>query len=132
MPKITAHKDKDRPLVQDVVKQYADVNPQKLRQIGVNHDIAHAKGLDAQDIESLKSLQQTAKQPEKRRRPSEMKIKIEVVQDSNEEESKPREPSVVKFVGLSESSKKVAPDPEQPAKDTETGMYVLAKSRYMY
>jgi hypothetical protein len=44
LPKIAATRDKDKPLVEDVVKKAAEENPQKLRQIGLNYDIAHAKG----------------------------------------------------------------------------------------
>ena len=44
LPKILAQHDPSRPLVEDVVREYAQKNPQKLRQIGVNHDVANAKG----------------------------------------------------------------------------------------
>lgn len=44
LPKITAtRKDGAKP-VEEVVKQYADSNPQKLRQIGMQYDLAHARG----------------------------------------------------------------------------------------
>lgn len=45
MPKIEAKRDPDAPEVHEVVKKAAERNPQKLRQIGLNYDIANAKGL---------------------------------------------------------------------------------------
>src|ERR1700753_591003 len=44
LPKIVAKRNTDSPLVEDVVKKAALENPQKLRQIGLNYDMAHAKG----------------------------------------------------------------------------------------
>lgn len=44
VPKIVATRDADAPEVQDVVKKVAEKNPQKLRQIGMNYDIANARG----------------------------------------------------------------------------------------
>ncbi|KAJ9605055.1 hypothetical protein H2200_010445 [Cladophialophora chaetospira] len=44
LPKISATRDTSKPVVEDVVKKAAEENPQKLRQIGLNYDIAHAKG----------------------------------------------------------------------------------------
>jgi chemotaxis protein histidine kinase CheA len=45
LPKIVASKDDSAPEVYDVVRKLADRNPQKLRQIGLNYDIANAKGV---------------------------------------------------------------------------------------
>src|ERR1700761_770392 len=53
LPKILASRYSDKPAVEDVVKRYADQNPQKLRQLGVNHDIANAKGLGPEDMLQL-------------------------------------------------------------------------------
>jgi hypothetical protein len=44
LPKIAATKNADANVVEAVVKRAAIANPQKLRQIGLNYDIAHAKG----------------------------------------------------------------------------------------
>ena len=45
----------DKSSVEDVVKRNVDQNPQKLRQIGLNYDIAHAKGgFDEQKAENKK------------------------------------------------------------------------------
>ena len=45
LPKVAAIKIPNKPEVQDVVKELAEKNPQKLRQIGMNYDIANAKGV---------------------------------------------------------------------------------------
>ncbi|KAH0553461.1 hypothetical protein GP486_006468 [Trichoglossum hirsutum] len=44
LPKILASRDPDEDAVEDVVKKWAEKKPQKLRQIGLNYDLAHAKG----------------------------------------------------------------------------------------
>ncbi|USP75545.1 hypothetical protein yc1106_02819 [Curvularia clavata] len=45
VPKIVATRDSDVPEAIDVVKKLAMRNPQKLRQIGMNYDMANAKGV---------------------------------------------------------------------------------------
>jgi hypothetical protein len=45
LPKIEASRDADVPDVPEVVTKLAERNPQKLRQIGLNYDIANAKGV---------------------------------------------------------------------------------------
>ncbi|EOD43606.1 putative calpain family cysteine protease protein [Neofusicoccum parvum UCRNP2] len=45
IPKIVATKDEDKDPVQDVVKEWAEKKPQKLRQIGLNYDFAHSKAI---------------------------------------------------------------------------------------
>jgi hypothetical protein len=45
LPKIEAARDADVPDVPEVVTKLAERNPQKLRQIGLNYDIANAKGV---------------------------------------------------------------------------------------
>ncbi|KAK4644612.1 hypothetical protein QC761_306400 [Podospora bellae-mahoneyi] len=44
LPKVTAERCDWRDQVQDVVKKWADKNPSKLRQVGMQYDLAHAKG----------------------------------------------------------------------------------------
>ncbi|KAI9867798.1 MAG: hypothetical protein M1813_007620 [Trichoglossum hirsutum] len=44
LPKILASRDPTEAAVEDVVKKWAEKKPQKLRQIGLNYDLAHAKG----------------------------------------------------------------------------------------
>jgi hypothetical protein len=43
LPKILAWRNKAKATVEDVVKKAAEKKPQKLRQIGLNYDLAHAK-----------------------------------------------------------------------------------------
>ncbi|KLU81664.1 calpain-9 [Magnaporthiopsis poae ATCC 64411] len=44
IPKITATRDADKKLVENIVQECAEKCPQKLRQIGMQYDLAHAKG----------------------------------------------------------------------------------------
>lgn len=44
LPKVTATRIEDWPLVEDVVEMSARRKPQKLRQIGMQYDLSHAKG----------------------------------------------------------------------------------------
>lgn len=44
LPKVTASRRDESKSVEQVVKEYADKNPQKLRQIGMQYDLAHARG----------------------------------------------------------------------------------------
>ncbi|OCL07335.1 hypothetical protein AOQ84DRAFT_295289, partial [Glonium stellatum] len=48
VPKIAALKSPAKPEVQDVVREWAGRNPQKLRQVGMNYDVANAKGAEAE------------------------------------------------------------------------------------
>lgn len=56
LPKISATRDKTKPEVKDVVTTAAEENPQKLRQIGLNYDIAHAKGGFPGETETMKPM----------------------------------------------------------------------------
>lgn len=44
LPKILATRDREKKMVEDVVKEWVEKNPQKLRQVGMSYDLAHAKG----------------------------------------------------------------------------------------
>lgn len=44
LPKITATRNKDANPIGKLVEYFADKNPQKLRQVGMQYDLAHAKG----------------------------------------------------------------------------------------
>jgi hypothetical protein len=60
LPKISAHRNTSKPEVESVVKFAAENNPQKLRQIGMNYDISHAKGGFAEE-EAEQKKRETAK-----------------------------------------------------------------------
>jgi hypothetical protein len=62
LPKIEASRDADAPDVQEVVIKVADRNPQKLRQIGLNYDIANAKGISELTEEERKQREQKKKE----------------------------------------------------------------------
>jgi hypothetical protein len=70
VPKIVSQKDPEKPSVQDVVRSVADKNPQKLRQIGLNYDVANAKGVidistDEKEAEEKKKKEEEEKAKEK-------------------------------------------------------------------
>ena len=59
VPKIVATRDSDVPEAIDVVKKLAQRNPQKLRQIGMNYDMANAKGVvEVSEEEKKKVLEE--------------------------------------------------------------------------
>ncbi|KAK7965280.1 hypothetical protein PG988_010284 [Apiospora saccharicola] len=55
---------------QDVVREYAEKNPQKLRQVGMSYDLAHAKGgvPDEDELMEKKRAELKKKKEEKKRR----------------------------------------------------------------
>ncbi|KAI0620440.1 calpain family cysteine protease [Pyrenophora tritici-repentis] len=65
VPKIEASRDAQKPEVYEVVKKLATSNPQKLRQIGLNYDIAHAKGTFETDKEAAEVKEKEAKAAKK-------------------------------------------------------------------
>jgi hypothetical protein len=62
IPKIEASRNADAPAVEEVVVKVADRNPQKLRQIGLNYDIANAKGISELTEEQKKKHEQKKKE----------------------------------------------------------------------
>jgi len=68
VPKIVATRSADSPDVYDVVTKTADRNPQKLRQIGMNYDIANAKGSVRLTAEEEKKKGEKKKAAEKKKR----------------------------------------------------------------
>ncbi|KAF2004785.1 cysteine proteinase [Amniculicola lignicola CBS 123094] len=67
LPKIVAIRDAEAPEVHDVVTKVADRNPQKLRQIGLNYDIANAKGVVELTEEEQKKKDQKAKEAKEKK-----------------------------------------------------------------
>ncbi|KAM0264054.1 hypothetical protein ACHAPA_008426 [Fusarium lateritium] len=61
IPKIVAERYTFLPTVQKMVKRAADNNPQKLRQIGLQYDLAHAKGGIVDEDEALRKKKETEK-----------------------------------------------------------------------
>lgn len=104
LPKIFATRDLDKPIVEDVVKMAAEENPQKLRQIGLNYDIAHAKGGFEEEEEVRK------KKLEK-----EKKLKEEKQKKKKAEEQKSETPKVEngKTDGATVEAKEIEVKPEK-------------------
>ncbi|KAF2849657.1 cysteine proteinase [Plenodomus tracheiphilus IPT5] len=71
LPKIEASRDADAPDVQDVVTKVAERNPQKLRQIGLNYDIANAKGVLQESEEEKAKIERMKKQAAEKKRKDE-------------------------------------------------------------
>lgn len=77
LPKITAERHDSSETIGQVVKKYADKNPEKLRQIGMQYDAAHAKAgvIDEDDeLEKARCIEKKKKQ-KKRRKQREKKQK---------------------------------------------------------
>lgn len=68
VPKIVAERDADTPDVYDVVTKVADRNPQKLRQIGMNYDIANAKGIVQLTPEEKKKNEEKKKEADDKKK----------------------------------------------------------------
>ncbi|KAF1850642.1 cysteine proteinase [Cucurbitaria berberidis CBS 394.84] len=72
LPKIEASRDADAADVHEVVTKVAERNPQKLRQIGMNYDIANAKGItDTSDEQKKKREQKKKEAAEKKKKEKE-------------------------------------------------------------
>lgn len=66
IPKITAERRDWTKPVEQVVKNWADKNPQKLRQVGLQYDLAHAKGGVLDEDEELQKKRAREKKKEKK------------------------------------------------------------------
>ncbi|RFN52630.1 hypothetical protein FIE12Z_3105 [Fusarium flagelliforme] len=64
IPKIMAERIMWRPRVEKMVKRAADQNPKKLRQIGLQYDLAHAKGGIVDEDEALRKKRDAKKKKE--------------------------------------------------------------------
>ncbi|KAL5877297.1 hypothetical protein ACKVWC_006456 [Pyricularia oryzae] len=68
IPKITATRDTNKDMVEDIVKERAQSNPQKLRQIGMQYDLAHAKaGITDEDLVLHTKVEKKKLEEEKRK-----------------------------------------------------------------
>ena len=89
LPKITTIRDTDAKMVEDVVRDNAEKNPQKLRQVGMQYDVAHAKGgvPDEDDLLLKRQEELKKKQDEKKRKRKEkarrQKVRIELATDES-------------------------------------------------
>lgn len=91
LPKITATRDKTVPALDKVIKQFTDRNPQKLRQVGMQYDLAHAKGgIVDEDLKVVSQKEKEKKKAAERKKKEKaaktsVEVKIEVGGDSNGE-----------------------------------------------
>ncbi|KAJ4261603.1 hypothetical protein NW762_007034 [Fusarium torreyae] len=75
IPKIVAERFVFLPTVQKMVKRAADSNPQKLRQIGLQYDLAHAKGGILDEDEALRKKREIEKRKKLKGKKQEQKKK---------------------------------------------------------
>jgi hypothetical protein len=75
IPKIMAERLVWRPRVEKMVKRAADENPKKLRQIGLQYDLAHAKGGILDEDEALRKKREAKKKKELKGKEQEVKKK---------------------------------------------------------
>ncbi|KAF9771918.1 hypothetical protein IL306_010387 [Fusarium sp. DS 682] len=75
IPKIIAERYHWLPTVQKMVKMGADSNPQKLRQIGLQYDLAHAKGGIVDEDEALRKKREMEKKKKLKGKKKEQKKK---------------------------------------------------------
>ncbi len=77
VPKISATRQSDKKMVEDVVKEWAEKNPSKLRQVGMQYDLAHAKGgITDEDLAlETKEKEKKKKAEEKKKKEADKKKK---------------------------------------------------------
>lgn len=76
LPKITATRDTETPTMEKLVKQFAEKNPQKLRQVGMQYDLAHAKGGIPDEDRNV--LERKEKEKHKKKKTPSTTVKVEV------------------------------------------------------
>ncbi|KAH7128524.1 hypothetical protein B0J11DRAFT_431772 [Dendryphion nanum] len=92
VPKIVAYKNDGTPDVHEVVTKVANKNPQKLRQIGMNYDIANAKGIiEISEEEKKKKADKKKEAEEKKRKEKEDAEKEKAEFEAWKKEKKERE-----------------------------------------
>lgn len=85
LPKITASRDSDKPTMEKLIKQFAERNPQKLRQVGMQYDLAHAKGGIPDEDQKVVERKEKEKRKKKKQTTTTVKMEVEIgVSDSSE------------------------------------------------
>lgn len=77
IPKITATRDESMPTLKCIIKHSAERNPQKLHQIGMQYDLAHAKGGITDEDQKLVQ-NKTGRVNNKRKTPKNAKVQLQV------------------------------------------------------
>jgi hypothetical protein len=62
LPKITGIRNRRKPRVEEVIQKYANRRPQKLREIGLNFDLAHRKVFRAEEAKTKEQLAESQQQ----------------------------------------------------------------------
>lgn len=78
IPKLTATRNMARNCLGFVISRAAQQNPQKLRQVGMQYDLAHAKGGITDEDQKLVEHRQAMKHRRKRRRYGRVKMNMEI------------------------------------------------------
>ena len=85
LPKITARKS-GKPAVENIVTLLADEKPQKLRQVGLSFDLAHAKALKSDLAREQEAEERKKKKTEEKKKAEEAKAKAEEVKAKAKED----------------------------------------------
>lgn len=89
IPKIQAERYKDLDMVDDVVREWAEKNPQKLRQIGMNYDLAHAKaGIENEEAVRLEKKKKAEEKDKLKKNKEDEKKKKKKAKKEKEKEKK--------------------------------------------
>lgn len=123
VPKIVATRDPDEPEVLEVVKKLAERNPQKLRQIGLNYDIANAKGVFELPEEDKKKKEQEEKEAAEKKakeKEAEEKEKEEFEAWKKEQKADYEAWKKRKEEKANEETKEQAPESKENVKDSKT------------
>jgi hypothetical protein len=74
IPKITASSSRSKWTVEEMVQKFADDNPQKVRQVGMQYDLAHAKpGVQDYDMELSREREAKEKKDEEKKKKAKAK-----------------------------------------------------------
>lgn len=123
LPKIEAKRSADSPDVHEVVTKVAERNPQKLRQIGLNYDLANAMGLDQLTEEEQILLQKKKKEAaEKKKKEKEAADKEKAAFEAWKKEEKEEYEIWKRHNKRSEEKAKVEKAEPEPSKAKEASL----------
>jgi len=119
VPKITATRQADKKMVEDVIKDWAEKNPQKLRQVGMQYDLAHAKGGVADEDLAIvtKQDEEKKKKEDKKKKEAEKKKKAKEKRRRERREQKAKERKEKEEQARREKEEKEKEEKEKKEKD---------------
>ncbi|KAF2870660.1 hypothetical protein BDV95DRAFT_607806 [Massariosphaeria phaeospora] len=135
VPKIVAERIPSAPEVYEVVTKVAESNPQKLRQIGMNYDVANAKGIVELSEEEQKLKEKKQKETkDKKKKEEEDAAKEKAEFEAWKKEKKEREVKEKEVKDEPKADDTINPSkpqdtttPEQKEKESITDSSVVAK-----